>query len=216
MKIIPAIIPKSYEDLESKLSLVKGLVPLVQIDILDGIFVPEKSWPFGSEKEEIPFKQDFGFELDLMIEKPEESLDYWISLGAKRIIIHLKSTSDFNEIYRKLKFNNIEVGLAVSPETTTEEITEYLEKIDFIQFMGIKKIGFQGSPFDERVINKISNLRSINQDVTISVDGGVSLENAESLVQSGANRLVSGSTIFKSGDISETIKKFEEILNKNV
>jgi ribulose-phosphate 3-epimerase len=211
MEIIPAIIPQNFEDLKKKLSLVRGLVPLVQIDILDGVFVPEKSWPFVSEEETqtIPLKDEFDFEFDLMIKDPKNSLDRWINLGAKRIIIHIESTDNLDEIIDELKLKNIKIGIAIDIDTSNEQLKPYLNKIDFVQFMGIAKIGFQGEPFDERVINKIVDLRSVNSDVKISVDGGVNLNNASKLIQAGADRLAAGSAIFKSENIAETIKTFQ-------
>ena len=104
-------------------------------------------------------------------------------------------------------------------ETSNEEVYELLSEvdnegapaIDFVQFMGIENIGYQGEPFDERVFEKIRELRERFPDTIISVDGGVSLENADKLIEAGANRLVSGSAIFESGDIAGTVEVFQNM-----
>ena len=80
IEIIPAILPKDYEDLKNKIALVRGVAPLVQIDICDGVFVPSKTWPFSTggaddfnfhrilnEEEGMPFWEDIDFELDLLV-----------------------------------------------------------------------------------------------------------------------------------------------------
>jgi ribulose-phosphate 3-epimerase len=77
--------------------------------------------------------------------------------------------------------------------------------------MGIAEIGYQGQQFDERVVAKIMKLRNMSPDIIISVDGGVNFETAPILIHAGANRLVSGSAIFKSEDINSTIKKLQTV-----
>lgn len=221
MEIIPAILPKNFNDLIEKLSLVKGIVPLVQIDITDGVFVPSITWPFNqknegnfekikTQEEGIPFWDDFDFELDLMIKNPEENLDDWINTGASRMIIHIESTDKLNEIIEKLN-GIVEIGVAINIDTPNEKIYPYLDKIDFVQFMGIEKIGFQGEPFSEKVLGKIKNIREKRPGIVISVDGGVDLKNAEHLKKAGTNRVAVGSSLFKSSDIIETVDKFKEI-----
>src|SRR3990167_4611729 len=81
VEIIPAIMPRSLVDLTEKMSLVKGLVPLVQIDVMDGVFVPEAGWPytaggpqefskFSDEGEGLPFWEEVDVEVDLMVSDP--------------------------------------------------------------------------------------------------------------------------------------------------
>ncbi|MBX4211051.1 ribulose-phosphate 3-epimerase, partial [Candidatus Parcubacteria bacterium] len=110
---------------------------------------------------------------------------------------------------------NIELGVAINPDTPNEKIAPYIKDVDFVQCMGIAKIGFQSQPFDTRVLDKIRSLRLAYPDLIISVDGGVSLETAPKLVEAGCNRLVSGSVIFNSTHIKETIAQFEQILNED-
>ena len=102
MDIIPAILPKNYEDLKNKIALVRGIVPVTQIDICDGIFVKNISWPFEvgvpeldehfrriiNEQEGLPFWEDIDFELDLMVSDAVENFDIYTKLGPKRIIFH--------------------------------------------------------------------------------------------------------------------------------
>jgi len=215
------------------MSQVAGLVSMVQIDILDGKLTPEKSWPnvknpdpdfvrIMKEEESFPFWEDLEFEVDLMVTDPELVAGGWARVGAKRVIFHYESFSPqetaqtairgFKEkFYIPGSALSVDVGLALNIDTPNEQIEPLLESVDFVQFMGIARIGFQGEPFDERVIEKISNLRSKFSNVIISVDGGVSLNSAPKLVSAGANRLVAGSAIFESENVEETIKIFQKI-----
>lgn len=232
MEVIPAIIPKDFEDLKDKMSQVLNLTSLVQIDITDGKFVSSKSWPYVAggfdenfykilrEDEGFPFWDKLDFEIDLMVEKPEDEINYWISAGAKRIIVHIESTKEMQMIVGNFKkrfgehsnlLSDVELGVALNIDTPFSVVSPFLDDIDFVQFMGISKIGFQGVHFDERVIEKIDEVRQNNPGIIISVDGGVNLENAERLLEVGVNRLVVGSAIFESADIRATIEEFEKL-----
>ncbi|MBX4211094.1 hypothetical protein KW783_03955, partial [Candidatus Parcubacteria bacterium] len=164
MEIIPAIMPKSMRDLKEKMSRVAAIVPLVQVDIMDGIFVSEKTWPYGFseefkqiivEKEGFPFWDQVDFEADLMISDPVRGVEEWISAGARRVIVHIESTENFPYVVDTFKSRapakdslfNIELGVAINPDTPNEKIAPYIKDVDFVQCMGIAKIGFQSQPF---------------------------------------------------------------------
>lgn len=232
-EIIPAIIPQSFDDLKDKLSLVSGLVPIVQVDILDGKLTSEKSWPYLrtpdsdflriiQEEEGFPYWEEVDFEVDLMVSDPDSCVQEWVSAGAKRIIVHFESFTDEGTALSFVKsfkerfggngsFLAIELGLAIDINTDLRVLDSIVEYIDFIQCMGISVIGRQGEPFDERVIQKIKNIHEKYPDMIVSVDGGVNLDSAPKLIEAGADRLVAGSAIFGSDDILGTIEELENI-----
>lgn len=225
-EIIPAIMPKTAEDLTNLVSLVHGAVSYVQIDVMDGKYVPEQSWPFPSfesetaplvhEDDGLPMWQDVNYEFDLMISSPEKFVEKFVRIGGMRIIIHYESAPKemILEAVKKVQDLVTEVGIAIDTTTPNEVLDEFInteKPIDFVQFMGIAKIGYQGSPFDERVVPKIKALRAKYPDIMISVDGGVNFDSAPLLVDAGVNRLVSGSTIFESDDVHETVKELESL-----
>jgi ribulose-phosphate 3-epimerase len=234
--VIPAIIPESFEDLQDKMSLVNGLTKMVQIDACDGKFVPSKCWPYindhdgdfrniTEEEAGFPFWHSLDFEVDLMVSHPENVVEDWIRAGVKRIVLHIESAPHIKDLIKDLRTKygwygesplTIEIGIALNPNTSNEKIFEYLDPntegrslVDFVQFMGIREIGYQGQLFDERVFGKIRTLRQSYPDAIISVDGGVTLENAHDIVEAGVNRLVSGSAIYGSEDIKEAIEKLK-------
>jgi len=222
LEVLPAIIPEDTEDLKNKLARVRGLVPAVQIDILDGKFAPERSWPFHAddkeyfkkvikEEEGLPFWEDFYFEADLMITEPEKHIEDFIFAGFSRLVVHIESTNKMGEIIDKCRELDTEIGIAIDIETPNEVLDEYIDRIDFVQFMGIAEIGAQGEPFDARVVEKIAALKAEHPDILVSVDGGVSLETTPFLIGAGAERLVSGSAIFGSEDIAKTLSQFQTI-----
>ncbi len=227
-EIIPAILSTNYEDMKNKIALVRNIAPIVQIDFCDGIFVPSKTWPFSTggfsdfsfvnimdEKEGMPFWEDIDFELDLMVYEAILNFDIYTKLSPKRIVFHIEAVGDLEEfkcflegIDKYIK-DEIEIGVAINIQTSLEKIFPLINDIDFVQCMGIEKIGFQDQVFDKKVIKQITTLRHNYPEIIISVDGGVNENNAPALVKAGANRLIIGSALNKKPDLKEAIKKFE-------
>lgn len=223
IEIIPAIMPKDYEHLDEMMSLFVNVVPLVQLDIMDGKFVPQRTWPYPvgrdphfeaiiSETEGIPRWEDINFEVDLMIDKPELWVGKWVTAGASRIIVHVESMKDFEVIRDAVPEGLIELGLAINTTTPASVLNPYLHRIDFVQCMGIARIGFQGEAFDDRVFGNVRAVRSARPNMPISIDGAVNFETARALVDAGATRLVSGSAILKSEDIALAIAEMQNLV----
>ncbi|MDQ3014357.1 MAG: hypothetical protein M3Q73_00650 [bacterium] len=231
IEIIPAIMPDSLDEISDKAGLVAPYVDMVQLDIMDGRFVKARTWPYFandysfdtlvSEEEGLPLWDKIDYEVDLMVEHPEKVIQKWITAGAKRIIVHIESTKHMADIVRDFRQRFayspipserlVEFVLAIGLETPVDTILPYLEDIDGVQFMGIAQIGLQGEPLDERVIDRMREFHNAHPEVIISVDGGVTLDNARLLYNSGARRLVSGSGIYKSSNIPETIELFKNV-----
>ena len=226
--------PDSYDDLVEKAGRVRGLVPLTQVDIMDGIFVPSKSWPYTTggvrgdehfvalahQEEGLAFWDDLDYEGDLMIAEPEKHIDEWLPLGASRLIFHVEAIEDHEVFWSNDIFKEgardvggdkvVEVGLAINPDTPLETIELHVGKDDLVQCMGIAKIGYQGEPFDERVFEHINKLRVKYPNLPISVDGGVNKDTAKLLKQAGATRLAVGSVVFGSSNVALAIEELRK------
>jgi ribulose-phosphate 3-epimerase len=220
MEIIPAILPKDFAELTEKIEMVKGIAPLVQIDICDGKFVPQPGWPYKkkdnnfeailAEDKGMPHWEEIDFEADLMIADPELEVEHWVTAGAKRIVVHIESTKNMDRIIGELQ-GLVEIGIAIGLDTPVDDIAPFVHDIDFIQCMGIARIGFQGQPHDARVLEKVRELKMRFPERLVSVDGGVSLENASALRDAGADRLIVGSALFESDNIVQALQEFEAI-----
>ena len=222
--IVPAIISENLDDLQRQVKIVSPFIDLVQVDIMDGKFAPSLSWPYlGSQmselraiksKEELLGVSIVDYELDVMIEDPEAEVDEWIDAGVRSLIIHIESTSNLQDIIDRTKARGAGVALALQPETDNDVLYKWIEQIDFVQFMGSQKIGYHGVELDKNVLDKIRDLRNRYKELIIGVDIGVNLETAPGLVRAGANKLVSGSTIFESSDIGGTIEALAHLDEK--
>jgi ribulose-phosphate 3-epimerase len=229
IKIIPAILPHSYRGIEMAVEKVEGAVASVQIDFVDGHFVPNRSWWFNNKDEEklhailneemgMPLWDKINYEFDLMVKDPIQYIETFIALGPSKITFHIEGlnqekTLTFFETLPDIIRTAIAFGIAIGIDTDPALIAPYLPFIESIQCMGIKNVGFQAQAFDEGVFTQIKNVHALYPDKTIAVDGGVSLENASRLVAAGATELVIGSALFQNTDSRGTIETFKTICN---
>lgn len=226
-EIIPAVLAKNYTDLSQKIAHYVNVAKIIQIDICDGSFVENISWPMGKndydsvneildEEEGLPFWKELDFEFDLMVINAHKKFDFFMRLGAKRIVFHLESENekdflDFLDSMDPYYRDNIEIGLAINTGTDISKIEPFINHIDFVQCMGIEKIGFQGQDFDQRSLDNIKKLKQKYKELKISVDGGVNEETALRLKEAGAERLVIGSALMESLSAIDTFKEFENL-----
>ena len=226
IEIVPAILPKDFQEILAKLELVKGVAQTVQIDIADGKFAPTKTWPYVgdhgeinslmNEEEGFPFWKDFDFEFDLMVAKPQEAVPFWVRAGASRVILHIESAppDTLSDLIGEWK-HVVDIGLALKPLTPLEELETFLHEVSFVQCMGNDRIGFQGVALDEKlVLPRITHLRKKYPELTISVDIGVSLDTAPRLIEAGATRLVAGSAVFGKANPAEAVREFGRLLRQ--
>lgn len=232
MKTIPGVLEKTKLAIQTKVAKLYEMgIQNVQLDICDGFYTKEPTWPYSTESGEedviqiaegedgLPYWQDINYELDLMVRDASKNFALFTSLGGSRLTFHLEAEigeeeSDFADflagIDRDTK-ENIEIGLAILPTTEIRSLEKFMSNIDYVQCMGIDEVGLQGIPFDTKVIEKVKELRKTYPDLEIQVDGGVNLENAKLLKEAGADRIIVGSAIWKSQNIIETIENFENI-----
>jgi len=225
VEIIPAIIPKNFKDLEAKLEILRGVSERIHIDVCDGLFTQEATWPLGkpdlnfesiiNEERGMPGWEDFDFEFHLMMKDPLTFLPDIIKVGASRIIIHAETINLDNDrlILDQLRTEGaVEIGIAFKLTTGVETITDFLPYADFITFVSIEHLGFQGQKFDDRVLDKIKWLHNELPTMPIEIDGGINPDTAGYSFDSGATRLVVGSYVLNSVSPIEAMREISEDL----
>ena len=203
IQIIPAILATSEEDYKRDIARYKKekLFDWVHIDFADNKFVPNQSIsPVVTAK----YPTDLHKEAHLMILQPLEWIDSLIAFGFERIILHIEA-EDVEETLKYIISKGIKVGLAIKNETAIEKLPRFIGKIGMILVMSIEP-GFQGQPFINESLNKISRIKNYNWPVKIAVDGAIKDQNAASLVKAGVDCLIVGSYLLK-GNIDENLKK---------
>lgn len=215
-EIIPAIIAKDADELKVKLSAIDGLVSWAHIDVMDGMFTPQLSWRTPAELDDI--RASVNLEAHLMIQQPEKSIDAWISSRVRRIFVHYESTTPdaIEALVKKIQAAGKEAGVVLKLQTPLWVLDFLLEKSPFnaIHLMSIDEIGAHGYPFNEKTLDRIIMLRDKYPDTPISIDGGVTLENAQKIIDAGADRLVVGSAIFKAENIADALGRFSKIVSE--
>lgn len=218
--IVPAILANSFEEVEDSFNKVKNFAPEVQIDIVDGKFAPTTTWPFHSDsfKAELMklgrVQQDTVFEIDLMVEEPTEYLRLLKDNGFCRVIIHFSSAKDISSTLETAKKLSLHTGLAITNDDDLAEVEKHLDKVDWVQVMGIKEVGKQGEPFDVRTLRTIRKLLSFDRDLLVAVDGSVNARTLPDLLMSGARRLCVGSAILKSEEPGAVYKQLQKIVQR--
>ncbi len=236
--IVPAVLPKNRTELAAALARFASVPEIrhVQIDIVDGRFAAPPTWPYAvtegrnecsamiSACEHIPEAGRFRFDIDLMTLAPEEVVGEWIALGASRLTVHVESTLNIAALIHTLKEEYgyskgmpdlLMLGLALNIDTDTMVLEPFINDINYVQFMGIKTIGKQGEPFDPRVLEKITAFRKRHPDISVQVDGGVTLETAPALLDAGVSRLVLGHALRDAEDIAAAYRAFSELTTKH-
>lgn len=213
LKIIPAIIAKSQIELEKKINLVKDYASIIQLDIMDGIFVANESLNFNFK---LP-KTDCEFEAHLMVDNPDD----WVERNWQKVdtvIIPIESCEKPKEFIKfftspstRLGASNKKIGFALNPETPLEAINDYLDKINQVLIMTVHP-GFYGARFLPETLEKVRQLRKLKPDLDIEVDGGITKETIREAFSAGANLLVSGSYIINSKNPKEAINRLSSAL----
>ncbi|MDP3003981.1 MAG: ribulose-phosphate 3-epimerase, partial [Candidatus Azambacteria bacterium] len=222
-QIIPALITSDedstndFKELKLKFEKLQPFLAdfdnWVQIDITDGKFVPTETVINLEDLKYFTEKADVEFHL--MINRPEKVIGEWARIGPKRIIVHIEAVEDMDELLNVCREKDIELGLALNPETPNMMIEPWINAVDLILFLGVHP-GQGGQKFIPEVLEKIKSLRRNFPNVKIEVDGGVRTANIEELKKAGADIFVIGSGILKSPNIGTVIGELKLKLCPNI
>ncbi len=210
--IIPAIIPQSYDDLLAQVKKIHGL-PEVHIDVVDGEFVPSKSWPYNAEADVTEAREllsVFSLEVDLMVAHPLPAARAWLLAGADQLVFHTETIS----VEAFAQFTDecpVSVGISCNNDTPLSVLSEYLPHADYVQCMGISKIGSQGQPFDESVIERINQIHKEYPKLALSIDGSVNEVTLPKLTKLGLFRFIIGSAVIKADNPKDAYTKLTKI-----
>jgi len=211
--IVPAIIPTSVDDIKTTLSKLT-FVSEIQIDVVDGEFVPFTSWPYSPEgvPSEVHTETDsFTLEVDLMVADQFKAANDWIEAGADMLVFHIEDI-DLQTLTNFVQTTSISIGVSARNDTPLETFLPYIKIADYVQLMGIAEIGTQGQPFDERVLERIITIKESFPNHMISIDGSVNKDTITRLHEAGADRFISGSAILGADDPETAYNELSKII----
>lgn len=213
----PSLLSADFAALGDQVRLIdEAGAQYVHIDVMDGMFVPSISFGLPVIRS-IRGCSDRIFDVHLMIEDPGRYIKDFADAGADIITVHAEACTHLDRTVHAIKDTGAKAAVALNPATPLTELEYILPELDMVLLMSVNP-GFGGQKYIPYVTDKIRTLRSrIDQggyDVDIEVDGGVNLNNVESILDAGANIIVAGSAVFR-GDVRENVEKFLKILKEN-
>jgi ribulose-phosphate 3-epimerase len=212
--IAPSLLSANFLRLESECAMLnESQADWFHLDVMDGRFVPNISFglPVISAIRKATKKV---CDVHLMIEEPEKYAEEFKRAGADVLSVHIEACRHLHRNIQQIKSLGMKAGVAINPHTPVESIFDILGDIDLVCMMSVNP-GFGGQKFIPKTLERIRVLRAaIDQSgaqVLIEIDGGVTLENAASITNAGADVLVAGNTVFGSADPKTTITQLKSI-----
>lgn len=204
MKISPSMLACDFSKMGEEIQKI-STADMVHMDIMDGNFVPNIS--FGADVvKSLRTKTTLPFDVHLMIQEPLKYIDNFANAGADIITFHVESNSNITDTINKIKEHGKKVGLSLKPDTKVEILFPYLKYLDLVLIMTVEP-GFGGQKFmaDQMQKANVIKAHAENKNILIEVDGGINLETIKTVRQYPIDICVSGTCIFKSKNINDTI-----------
>ena len=205
--IVPAILTSQRDEFIKMLNQSREYNWYVQIDIMDGKFVPSQSIDINILK---GLKYPLGSEAHLMVDDPAYWIEVFKSFGAERVIFHFEINKDKEEIIDQISRSGLSVGLAVNPDTQIEDFSYLVPQIDVILFMSVVP-GFYGSRFIPSVLDKIKKFKTFFPQKRIGIDGGIKIDNVRKVHKIGIDYICVGSAIFEEKSPKDAYQRFLEV-----
>jgi ribulose-phosphate 3-epimerase len=212
--VAPSLLAANFLKLEDECKMVnESEADWFHLDIMDGRFVPNIS--FGPMIVEFVRKTTKKVcDVHLMILEPGNYAEEFKNAGADQLSVHIEACPHLHRNIEQIKSMGMKAGVAINPHTLVSELNDVLHEIDLVCMMSVNP-GFGGQKFIPHTLDKIKQLRKMiterGLNVHIEIDGGVTIENAPSIIAAGADVLVAGNTVFKSAGPKQTIHRLKRL-----
>ncbi len=212
--IAPSLLAADFLHLQDVCTLVnESHADWFHLDVMDGRFVPNIS--FGLPViEQIRKAAKKPCDVHLMILEPEKYAEAFRHAGADMLTVHIEACPHLHRNIQQIKTLGMKAGVALNPHTPVDALKDVLQDVDHVLLMSVNP-GFGGQSFIPHTLQKIRDLKRMISErglhVKIEIDGGITVDNAQMVVNAGADALVAGNTVFSSANPKETIRKLKAL-----
>src|SRR5512137_307327 len=209
-RVLPAILTDDPQVLAKMVRQSETFTDFVQVDIMDGRFVPSSSIVCNDVTTVSP---KLRWETHLMVRQPEEQLQCFAMAGAEKIVFHFEATSSPLQIVKLIRGLGVKTGLAVNPETPLTATLSLADSVDSVLFLTVHP-GFYGAKFLPEVLDKVMELRARKPNLEIGVDGGIKDANIADVARLGLDYICVGSAIFAQPDPGQSFRRLQSLADQ--
>lgn len=211
--IAPSVLSADFANLERDVKMINASgADWFHIDIMDGVFVPNISFGLPVLKA-IKKHATKPMDVHLMIVNPDNYIKDFKDAGADVLTVHYEACTHLHRTIQAIKAEGMKAGVAINPHTPVSVLEDVINDLDLVLIMSVNP-GFGGQKFIERTYEKLRSLKSMieknNATCLVEVDGGVNGDNAQKLVDAGANVLVAGNYVFGHQDPNVAIQSLKK------
>ncbi|OGO20583.1 MAG: ribulose phosphate epimerase [Chloroflexi bacterium RBG_16_50_11] len=207
IRIVPAILTDDPATLEKLVRQAETFTDFIQMDIMDGQFVPSHSVACEAIAK---LKTTLKWEAHLMVKSPEDCLADFKRAGAQKIVFHYEAVPSPEKTIRAIRKLGMQVGLAINPETSINAIAKLVKQVDSVLFLSVNP-GFYGAKFIPEVLDKILAFRKAYRKMEIGIDGGIKESNIVQIARSGVDVICVGSAIFLQPDPAASYRRLTDL-----